>query len=131
MYVSGDDMRKLNNNGWGFVMFLFFLGVLGVALFMVVYMVNEFESGFSSNERQNVTYSQYQRYVRYEREVANAAANYAKVSDISSNYINISELEIDNDIRSECVGYVFFDEKTMTYIPYLKCGNYQTEGYAQ
>jgi len=123
-------MKKLNNHGWGFVMFIFFLGILAIALLMVVSMVNDFGAGFSSSRGKNVTYGQYQRYKRYEREVASAAYSYSATHG-NSDDINISLLNIDNDIKSECSGYASYDESSNGYVAYLRCGNYKSEGYGQ
>lgn len=123
-------MNKLDNRGWGFVMFIFFLGILAIALLMVVSMVNDFGAGFSSRRGKDVTYGQYQRYKRYEREVVSAAYSYSAThGNIDS--INISLLNIDNDIKSECVGYVQYESVSNGYVAYLRCGNYRSEGYGQ
>ena len=121
-------MIKLDNRGWGYVMFLFFLGVLVVALFMVVYMVNDFEKGISRKKEKTIYYSQYQRYRRFEREVSSSAMIYSQKHGIY-NQINILNLDIEDDIKKECIGYASYDNKDSIYVAYLKCDSYQTEGY--
>lgn len=122
-------MKKLDNKGWGFFMFLAFIIVFMLALLMIVYMVNEFEGGLSSKRGKDVTYSQYERYKNYEKKVKKAAESYAKINGYFD-IINIGDLEIGNSIKSECHGYAQLDSTGKSYIPYLKCGNYESEGFS-
>lgn len=122
-------MKKLDNHGWGFIMFLSFLFIFMIALLMVVYVVNELELGFSSDRPKDVTYSQYENYKSYEKKIKSAALVYAKTNGYVD-YINIGVLKIDNKIKSACDGYALLDSSGNSYTAYIKCGNYESSGYS-
>lgn len=126
--VVGDCMKKLDNKGWGFTMFIVFLCILLLAILMVVYVVNNFETGLSSKRGDNLTYSQYETYRRYEKVVSKEASNYAKNTVLE--YINIQDLELSDIIKSECIGYAILNDDSDTYTSYLRCGNYETSGFS-
>lgn len=124
----GNCMNKLDNKGWGFTMFIVFLCILLSAILMVVYVVNNFETGLSPRRGDNLTYSQYETYRRYEKVVSKAASNYAKNEMLE--YINIEDLELSDTIKYECIGYVLLNDDSDAYTSYLRCGNYESSGFS-
>ncbi len=121
-------MMKLDNKGWGFAMFIAFIFVFLLAILMIAYMVNHFETGLSSERDDNITYTQHEIYRKYEKLVKKAAES--AFSNHTEEYININDLDISNAIKSECVGYVLLDSSSLEYTAYLKCGNYQTANFS-
>ena len=88
-------------------------------------MANEFSDKFNSNKQENVISDDFKIYKKYENIVKKAA-----VSSANGRYkINIDELDISDSIKKQCDGYVLFNSNINSYVPYLKCGNYESDGY--
>lgn len=118
-------MFNLNNRGWGFVMFLGFMLMFMFAILMIVYMANEISGNFNSNKPGNVVSDDFKMYKKYENIVKKAATSMG-----NGRYnINIDDLDISDSIKKQCDGYALFDSNTNSYVPYLKCGNYESDGY--
>lgn len=56
---------RLNNKGWGFVTFLFFIGLFLLALLMIIFTVNDMEDDYSSYKKNNS--SDYDTFKGYEK----------------------------------------------------------------
>ena len=50
-------MKKLNENGWGMMIFLVLLGILFLTLLVVSYLANQFGDGLPSSRRGTNSYS--------------------------------------------------------------------------
>ncbi|MBR1385831.1 MAG: hypothetical protein IJ568_03255 [Bacilli bacterium] len=44
-------MKKLNNNGWGLIIFLILIGLLFLALLVVALLANQYDGGLPSSRR--------------------------------------------------------------------------------
>lgn len=118
-------MRKLDNQGWGFVMFLGFLAIFLFAILMIVYMVNDLSDNFNSNSHGNVVSDEIKMYKKYENIVKKAA-----MSSANGKYnINIDDLNISDTIKKQCDGYALKDSSGTSYNAYIKCGSYESTGY--
>ena len=60
-------MRKIDNSGWGLIMFILFMAIFFVSIITVIYMINNFNEGLSPRRSEGVSYSQYETYKRYEK----------------------------------------------------------------
>ncbi len=121
-------MFKLNNKGWGFVPFMFFLGIMLLAILLVVYLANSYEITLSSKVNESKDASQREVYLKYENTIKKKA-NSLLANGENRSVIDISELDINQAIKAQCKGYVSYNEIYHEYSPYIKCGNYETTGY--
>lgn len=142
-------MLRLNNKGWGLPTMLASLGVLLGALFVVVIMSNRFSHLLGTTTKSN-SYETNNRVVEplpneevkpsnnkkdfseYEQLITMAAKEYKSIyyeniNDEVKFYININNLDINEEIINLCSGYVKITNESE--IPFIKCGDYQTEGY--
>lgn len=142
-------MLRLNNKGWGLPSMLGLLGVLLGALFVVVIMSNRFSHllGYTTKSNSYETNNMIiesppnteikisddkENFYEYEQLIIMAAKDYRNVyyKDINDDvkfYININNLDINEEIVHSCSGYVKITNDSE--IPFIKCGDYQTEGY--
>ena len=145
-------MLKLNNKGWGLSVMLASLGLLLGALLLVVIMSNKFtyllnntdsstnyhgnsSSHFENNSTINETVKENNYnyvYFSYEDEIRQVALNYKlnnypQINEGDKFYININALDISDEIKISCTGYVFISDEAIK--PFISCDNYQTNGY--
>ncbi len=124
-----------NNQGWGLKEMLFLSALLLFFVLLIAVLVNNLYSGLEKdNLNSNTTKSN--TYEQVEKNLSEAAKRYYKihksevkeliVSDmlLEEKYIDMKKLTVDNDI---CEGYVIISENT--FIPYISCAEYETEGY--
>ena len=129
-------MYKLNNRGWGLGVFLVYMFVFILAIFIITVLINK--NGLGSNS-ENIMTTEEERtleYEKYEQIVRDSAIdyreeNYPYISDEEEFKINITLLDIPNEITRKCEGYVIIEKNSegYNYSPYLKCGSYNTPGY--
>lgn len=127
---------KLNNKGWGLSVLLAFIGVFFVAIILISYLSNKYGYGPTNTSSTNPTNTLVEKYRGYETEVKEAAVKYQEehypnIDNGDQFYINISKLNIGSYIKSSCTGYVKYGKTNdlFYYDPYLKCGDYETNGY--
>ena len=118
-------MIKLNQKGWGILPFLIFMSVFFVSILVVIYMINNFDNKVSPRQNEEISYTGYDTYKKYERIIKKSLDK-----DFYSNVVNISELAISNAIKSQCLGYALYDDNKDDYDVYLKCNNYKTLGFS-
>lgn len=135
-------MLKLNEKGWGLTTFVSIIGVLFVALLVVVFLVNFYDTGLSKKGSGNIIMDQEEKttydYPAYERELEEKAMEYAyetglvilEVDDYVK--INIDNLER-NSKYNHCQGYVkiskALENEDYIFDAYISCGLYKTTGY--
>lgn len=134
-------MFKLNNKGWGIgIMFLFigifFFAILIIAVISTKYGLTDKTKSNIHNNNQTIIETTNDKYLEYEQIIGRSAAdyvnrNYSEVNNQDIMYININQLNIDQEIKQNCNGYVKVGKSNGTnyYNPYIKCNNYQTDGY--
>lgn len=122
-------MKKLDNRGWGLGMFIGFIVIFIIAILIVAYLVNNVEKGLSPKRGENLSYSEYEHYHKFEKVVSSAASDYA-LKNTRFDYINIEDLEISDEIKDKCLGYVLYNYSDNEYDAYLRCENYETEGFS-
>lgn len=136
-------MFKLNNKGWGLGIMILFICVFLLAILIISVLSAKY--GLMSNTKQGVNNSETkqatvnnQKYFEYEQTIGQISTEYVdkNYSNITTNdviYININELNVQKNIKQECTGYVKIgkDNGINYYNPYIKCDNYQTEGYEE
>ena len=52
-------MKKLDNKGWGFGIFIFFIIVFLIVLLVIALMVNDFEDGISNKKSNDISVRDY------------------------------------------------------------------------
>lgn len=119
-------MKKLDNGGWGFIMFIIFIFLFLLAILTVAYTVNDFERGLSDSKSDSLV-SKYETYRKYENIIERTANKY---SQEFPECININDLNINTAIKNECTGYASINIDKESYSAYLKCGNYETVGFS-
>ena len=129
-------MLGLNNKGWGLGVFLVFIGVFFVAIILVTYVANKNGMGSGTNyyfENNNTLLKKYKEYetIIKERAIVYQEQNYSFIDDGDIFYVNINKLDVSDTIKSDCDGYAKIGKENGIYIyePYLKCGNYTSNGY--
>ena len=126
---------KLNNKGWGTgEMILLSCGLL-VALLVAVFFISQLFKGFDKEMENN--------YFELETDLAAAGEKYIKNNNINVevNYIIDSETLRTNgyiqDLKDKdgnlCTGYVniYNNNYTLEYKGYIRCNNYETNGYGK
>ena len=53
-------MKKLNENGWGLIVFLVLLGILFLTLLVISYLANQYGDGLPSSTRGTTSYHYYE-----------------------------------------------------------------------
>ena len=136
-------MFKLNNKGWGLGVMILFIGVFCLAILIIAVLSSKY--GLMNNSTKNIynsekkmTTTKKQKYLEYEQIIGQTCAeyvnkNYKDATETDNIYININELNIKDQIKQECTGYVNVGKVNDIpyYNPYIKCNNYQTEGYEE
>lgn len=126
---------KLNNKGWGTgEMILLSCGLL-VALLVAVFFISQLFKGFDKEMENN--------YFKLETDLATAGEKYIKNNNINvkDNYIIDSETLRTNgyiqDLKDKngnlCTGYVnvYNNNYILEYKGYIRCNNYETNGYGK
>ncbi len=136
-------MKKLNNKGWGLVSFSIFIGMLFIALFVVVLLVNYFGTGLKRNDSSiiyddNTGVIETLNYQGYESTLIDYARTYVNNNNIVLNEgevrrLPISILGVPGARYNHCNGYVNVSRTgdLTTYQSYIDCGDYKTIGYQQ
>ena len=102
----------MNDKGFTLIELLIVIALIGtISLMLVPSMAIYYEKG---NEE---LYNSYEKMM----------AEYAKVSEIKKDRIELNELEGLDNIKKECKGYVI--TKDNNYQAFISCSNYQTIGY--
>ncbi len=147
----------MNNEGWGLKIMLLFVAILCIALMISIYLIQKnfsfllAEDPFkntntNNNINENVTVKK--TYSGIEKELIAGAKKYIKeVYNDSADEADFLKIKISsmqkkgllgtiNDIKDKnivCSGYVACrkeEDNSISYEPYLKCGNkYTTKGY--
>lgn len=134
-------MFKLNNKGWGLgimILFIcvFFLAILIISALSAKYgLMSKTNPNANNSEPKQATINN-QKYFQYEQAIGQISTeyvdkNYSSITKDDVIYININKLNIQEEIKKECTGYVKvgINNNINYYNPYIKCDNYQTEGY--
>lgn len=116
----------LNNKGWGFVTFLFFIGLFLLALLMIIFTVNDMGDDYSSYGKNKS--SNYDIFKDYEKSIVNAANLYIKENGFFE-YIALDSLDVSDSIKSRCEGYASYDSSLSEYVGYINCDEYVSDGY--
>ena len=129
-------MKSLNNKGWGLGSFIIFICIFMFSILLVAVLANKNGIGPDSENIMKTDNELIEQYHNYEQLVKEASIryqeeNYPYISDGDSFNVNINRLDIPNEIQKKCSGYAIVEKKEEVYIysPYIKCGNYSTEGY--
>lgn len=114
---------KLNNHGWGMQEMLIMSSILFILLLIVAFYLNMLYEGFDNNKQ----------YHELEDKLVNAAKIYDS-KQIVGNRITLEMLKNEGYIYSfsdfngnSCDGYV--DKNNGNFTAYVKCINYETNGY--
>ncbi len=122
---------NLGNRGWSLKEMLFFSSILLFSVFLVAMLINNLYSGLFPEKLPEVT-----SYSKIEMNLKNASQKYynlhkSEVGDLITSEILLSENFLTNiDLtngQDVCEGYVILNQGIFS--PYIKCSNYQTEGY--
>lgn len=133
-------MKKLNNKGWGLATFVTILAVLFLALLVVVFLVNYFDTGLRNKNPNNLIFDipepdKVHNYPAYEGDLIERAKSYKLRNNINleeGQSYNISVRELGNLSGYEhCRGYVTIDRlnERDSYQAFINCGSYQSNGY--
>lgn len=131
-------MKKINDKGWGLAVMLVFMGIFFLAILIISILSTKY--GLLNEEKQdanstNQLITTNKKYLDYEYIIKEETPQYVnkiygEINDEKIRYVNINDLDIDNVIKEECRGYVeVYKNNTMYYETYIKCSNYETEGY--
>ena len=128
-------MKKLDNKGWGLVVFLVFIFIFFFAILLISFLASK--NGIGPRDTGN-NYNEIKTndYEDYETQVKRSAINYQEerypnIDEGDVFYVNISKLNLSSEIRNSCTGYVKLGKINGNHIyePYLSCGTYTTSGY--
>lgn len=118
----------MNKKGFGTKEMLIMMAILLIFLLIMVYFISSLYGNFDANETES--------YVELENKIAYAAREYVNDKDAKNLIIGLDILIKDdyvndfNDYQGNaCSGYVIHENKE--YKPYIKCQNYQTDGYSE
>lgn len=145
---------KQDKNGWGLAMMIVLMSILLVFLLLTTIMVynlyrfNDVKQNPKvkyTPSNSNVKIDSKQKYKIYENRIKQNAITYAytyyleinekevKVSLDDLINANIMEELYDAKDKSKCEGYALLsiEDKEIVSKPYLKCSNYETNGYSE
>lgn len=126
----------MNNKGWGFGFFVVYLCIFIFAIIVVSFLCAKNGMGPNSsiimrNESINV-----EKYEDFENEVKEKSREYQlefypNIVNGTKIKIDIKRLDIKREILYKCTGYVLIEKNNNVYkySPFLKCGDYITDGY--
>lgn len=130
----------LNNKGWSLKEMLLLSCIILIAVFVAAVMVNNLYKGLdltiNNNSSSSNNQSSENKYKTIEKNLMNAAKNYARENEldeedfiysdtlIEEGYLTLSKMTNDDDI---CDGYV--EKRKTTYKSYISCASYETDGY--
>ena len=138
---------KLNNKGWGFTEMFVLMGILiiflGIAIFFIYRMYNGLEQNNLIKTNDNTSIKAPEKteikylYSDLEYKMKNGTIRYINnffKEEITSDLISKDVITPIKDLKdnSICSGYVkvlYQSSDYVTYLPYLKCSNYTTNGY--
>ena len=130
-------MKKLDNKGWGLVVFLIFIFIFFFTILLISFLANKNGIG-PQDTNNNYNNIDTKDYTQFETKVKISAMkyqemNYPNIENGDIFYINISKLELSDEIKNSCTGYVKLGKVNGNYIyePYLSCDNYTTSGYTR
>ena len=130
-------MKNRNNKGFGFALFLTFMGVFFIAIIMIAVLANYYGIGIKEHDNNagTVEAPDYEKYHKYEERIRDAAKSYTSGAGFQlpsggSLIIDITILNISSNITNLCTGYVKIgDDNGLYHHPYIKCDQYTTPGY--
>lgn len=132
-------MKKISNDGWSLATFTALLGTLFVALLVVVFLTNYFDTGLSKNDS-NIIYDEKPiieyNYEAYENTLVDYARAYKVDNDLilvdgAERNIDIDKLMVPGTKYSHCAGYVRISRQGLEeiYQAFIDCGSYRTPGF--
>ena len=126
----------MNNKGWGYSTMIICVCFILLLLLIVVYYVYIFYQGVEEDKEINKQNS-YELYIKGMEE---SAIDYAKlyIDNLDDNLVVVIKLEQLVKLNmiedyEDCTGYVNLKKVDDVYESegYLKCSNYETEGYGE
>lgn len=125
-----------NNHGWGMREMIVFSSILIGFLLLAVILVNQLYTGIEQMNKPNETPKGYS-YQEIELNIKTAAKKYNKEHPEESiiykedlvdlNYLK-EEKMFSKKEQDTCTGYVIIEDEK-TFLPFISCNEYETEGY--
>ncbi len=123
---------KLNNRGWGFRSMIVGISILFLCLFIVSVLISDEDNPIGELNRFETTYESLENNLR-KASIEYQKEHYPNIEgELTVSLKTLVELDYvdaitDIETTNECSGYVLIEVDT--YLPYIKCDNYQTNGY--